>query len=80
MNDEKFFLEAGKKTEYLLHPKNAVKSLRFEGDKIEFYNRTAKVTAEYSVKEFMEQFDKLVFVDPDGKEVTFEKKEEDSVK
>ena len=73
MNDEKLFLPDDEKT-YLLRPQKPVwNTLRFAGDRIEFSDRTVKVKG-FTVKEFIDAFDKLVFVDPDGKKVTFEKK------
>ena len=46
--------------------------LRFHGDKIEFIDRTVKIKG-FTVKEFLDQFDKLVFVDKEGREVPFKK-------
>jgi hypothetical protein len=50
------------KTFFLLKPEDAVQSLRFEGDRIEFSDRTVKIKG-FTVKEFIEQFDTLVFID-----------------
>jgi len=47
-------------------------TLRFSGDKIEFTDRTVTIKG-FTVKEFVEQFDKLVFIDKDGRKVTFKK-------
>ena len=54
------------------HP--AWDTLQFEGDRIEFRNRTVKVKG-FTVKEFLERFNSLVFIDEDGQKVTFKKEE-----
>ncbi len=48
-------------------------SLWFSGDKIEFSDRTCRIRG-FTVREFIEQFDRLVFVDRKGQKTVYEKK------
>jgi len=68
-------MEAEEDKRFLLHDKKPVyNTLWFSGDKIEFSDRTVKISG-FTVKEFLDQFDKLVFVDKEGRKVVYKKEE-----
>ena len=73
MEENKLYITEDKAKYLLINPEKLVHSLRFSGDKIEFVNGTIKVVG-FTVKEFIEGFDRLVFVDKEGHEAIYEKK------